>query len=254
MTDLSSVKDQVALVTGGTQGIGLACAQRLLAEGAKVAILGRNESVGAQALIDLKPISPHLVFIQADCTLKADVAHAVKEVERLWGTIHILVHCAGGFLSKPTLEDLSEADWRQGIDWNLTSSFLAVQAVVPIMKKNTYGRIVNVASVAGRAGVATAPIDYSASKAAVTVLTQRLALELAPMGITANVVAPGTTETPRVIGLGSQRMQDISARIPVGRLGKPEEIAHAIYYFCTPGAAFTTGAVLDVNGGLWTGA
>ena len=254
MTDLSSIKDQVALVTGATQGIGLACAQRLLAEGAKVAIVGRTESVGAQALTHLKQISPNVLFIQADCTLKTDVARAFYEVDRLWGSTHILVNCAGGFLAKPKLEDLSEYDWQQGIKWNLTSSFLAVQAAIPIMKKNAYGRIVNVSSVAGRAGVATAPIDYSAAKAAVTVMTQRMALELAPFGITANVVAPGTTETPRVLGLGAQRMQDISARIPVGRLGKPEEIAHAIYYFCTPGAGFTTGAVLDVNGGIWTGA
>jgi NAD(P)-dependent dehydrogenase (short-subunit alcohol dehydrogenase family) len=254
MGDLSSVKDHVALVTGGTQGIGLACAQRLLAQGAKVAILGRDASAGAQAMTDLKQISPHIAFIQADCTQKSDVIHAVNGVKRLWGTIHILVNCAGGFLAKPKLENLSEDDWQQGLQWNLTSSFLSVQAVVPIMKQNAYGRIVNVSSVAGRAGVITAPIDYSASKAALTVMTQRLALELAPLGITANVVAPGTTETPRVLGLGAQRIEDITTRIPVGRLGKPEEIAHAIFYFCTPGSGFTTGAVLDVNGGIWTGA
>ena len=184
MSNLSCVKDQVALVTGGTQGIGLSCAQRLLAEGAKVAIVGRNDSVGAQALSKLKQISNDVLFIQGDCTLEADVNRVIATLMSQWHAIHILVNCAGGFLAKPKVEDLAMTDWERGIQWNLTSSFLALKAVVPHMKKIAYGRIVNVSSVAGRAGVATAPIDYSASKAAVTVMTQRLALELAPFGIT----------------------------------------------------------------------
>ncbi len=251
---LASIARQVAIITGGTQGIGLACAERFLAEGAKVAILGRTPSHGEAALEALKKISSDVVYIQADCTQSADIDEAFRQVDALWGGIHILVNCIGGFVVSPKLDGLSEEDWRKGIDWNLTSKFLTVKAAAPYMKQNNYGRIVNVASVAGRHGVVAAPIDYSAAKAGVVVMTQRLAVELAKFGITANVVAPGTTATPRVTALTHRRWEDVIARIPVGRLGESDEIAHAILYFCTPGSGFTTGAVLDVNGGVWTGA
>ncbi len=254
MSKLSSIDRQVAVITGGTLGIGLACAERFLAEGARVAIIGRNKSHGDDAVNSLKKISPDVIYIQADCTKSADIDDAFRRIDEMWGDLHILVNCIGGFLVSPKIDGLSEEDWRKGIDWNLTSKFLTVKAALPYMKKNSYGRIVNISSVAGRGGVVAAPIDYSAAKAGVVVLTQRLAVELARFGITANVVAPGTTRTPRVAALTHRRMEDVIARIPVGRLGESDEIAHAILYFCTPGAGFTTGAVLDVNGGVWTGA
>ncbi len=254
MLKLSSIKNQVAFVTGGTLGIGLACAARFLSEGARVAILGRNESHGADAISFLKKISADVIYIKGDCTVSEDIDSALHRIDEKWGSLHILVNCAGGFITSPKLDDLSVAEWRKGIEWNLTSKFLTIKAATPYMKKNSYGRIVNISSVAGRGGVVAAPIDYSAAKGAVVVLTQRLAVELAPFGITANVVAPGTTMTPRVSALKHRRMEDVIARIPVGRLGDADEIAHAILYFCTPGAGFTTGSVLDVNGGVWTGA
>ncbi len=251
---LTDIAGQVAVVTGGTQGIGLAAALRFAAEGAKVAVTGRSAENGRSALEALKQQSDDVMFLQGDATSGADVAAAMAEVDAKWGRIDILVNCAGGFLKSPRIEEIDEEGWRKGIEWNLTAKFLSVRAAVPIMKRKDYGRIVNVSSVAGRGGVVGAPLDYSAAKAGVAGFTRRLAVELAPNGITANVVAPGTTLTPRLSRLSHRRMEQVIERIPVGRLGTPEEIALGIWYLCTPGAGYVTGAVLDMNGGVWTGA
>jgi 3-oxoacyl-[acyl-carrier protein] reductase len=254
MTSLTDISGHVAIVTGGTQGIGLAAAQKFAAEGAKVAITGRSADHGQAALDALKPYTDDVIFLQGDATSGADVAAAIALVDAKWGRIDILVNSAGGFLKSPRIDEIDEEGWRQGIEWNLTAKFLSVRAAVPIMKRAQYGRIVNVSSVAGRSGVVAAPLDYSAAKAGVVGFTRRLAVELAPVGITANVVAPGTTQTPRLSRLSHRRMEEVIARIPIGRLGLPEEIALGIWYLCTPGAGYTTGAVLDMNGGVWTGA
>lgn len=251
---MTDIRGHVAIVTGGTQGIGLAAAQKLAAEGAKVVVTGRGAENGAAALEALKPYGTDVMFLQGDATSEKDVDAAIAAVDAKWGRIDILVNCAGGFLKSPRIDEIDAEGWRQGIEWNLTAKFLSVRAVAPVMKRAKYGRIVNVSSVAGRGGVVAAPLDYSAAKAGVAGLTRRLAVELAPDGITANVVAPGTTQTPRLSRLSHRRMEQVIARIPVGRLGLPEEIALAIWYFCTPGAGYTTGAVLDMNGGSWTGA
>jgi len=256
VTDLKALSDvtgQVAIVTGGTQGIGLACAERFAAAGAKVVVTGRTAANGAAALEAIRRHGEHALYLQCDSTSGAEMADAVAAVERQWGRIDILVNCAGGFSAAPRLDALDEDGWRKGIEWNLTSKFLAIRLVAPIMKRAGYGRIVNVTSVAGRGGIAGAPIDYSAAKAGVDGLTRRLASELGPSGITVNSVAPGTTMTPRLSRMTERRMEQVVARIPVGRLGKPEEIAHGIFYLCTPGAGYVNGAVIDMNGGSWTG-
>lgn len=254
MKALTDIRGHVAVITGGTQGIGLSAAERFAAEGAKVAVIGRNAESGAAAIEALKRHSADVLYIQGDATSGADMQAAISQVDATWGRIDILVNCVGGFLTSPRIEDIDEESWRKGIDWNLTAKFLSVRLVVPIMRRNNYGRIVNVSSVAARGGVVAAPLDYSAAKAGVEGFTRRLAVELAPNGITANVVAPGTTATPRLSRLSHRKMEQVIARIPVGRLGAPEEIALGIWYFCTPGAGYVTGAVLDMNGGVWTGA
>ena len=253
MTELSSIAGQVAIVTGGTAGIGLACAERFAAEGAKVAIIARTVAAGEAVAERLNDNGAETIFIAGDGASAADMRAAAATVLDKWGRVDILVNCAGGFLATPAFEDIDDESWQSVIDWNLTSKFLMTREIVPAMKRTGYGRIVNISSLAARTGIPFAPADYSAATAAIIGLTRRLAVELAPFGITANVVASGTVRTPRAEKIGEVRLRQIAKTVPVGRIGKPEELAHGIWYLCTPGAAFTTGAVLDINGGIWTG-
>lgn len=253
MTDLTSLDGQVAIVTGGTAGIGLACAERFAAEGAKVAIIARTANTGERVAARLNESGGEANFVAGDCVSSDDMRAAAVTILDKWGRADILVNCAGGFLASPAFADLDDDTWHTVIDWNLTAKFLITREIVPAMKGKGYGRIVNISSLAGRTGIPFAPADYSAGTAAILGLTRRLAVEVAPFGITANVVASGTVRTPRAERLGEERLGEIAKAIPVGRIGNPEELAHAIWFLCTPGAAFITGAVLDVNGGIWTG-
>jgi NAD(P)-dependent dehydrogenase (short-subunit alcohol dehydrogenase family) len=253
MTDLSSIKDQVAAVSGGAAGIGLACAERFAAEGAKVAIIDRDVETAEAAVHKIEAAGGEAMVAAGECTSEADMDAALAAIVDRYGRLDILSNCAGGFHSTPPIEELDAETWRAGIDWNLSGMYIPLRAVVPAMKANNYGRIVSIGSQAGRMGAAVAAIDYSAAKAAVGGLTRRASVELAPFGITVNMVTPGTVMTPRIAVLHAARMDQLASAMPVGRLGKPEEIAHAVWYLSTPGAAFTTGATLDVNGGSWTG-
>ncbi len=253
MSELSSIKDQVAAVTGGAAGIGLACAERFAEEGAKVAIIDRDWETGEADIAAIEATGGDAIFIAGDCTSEADMDAAVAAIVERWGRLDILVNCAGGFHSVPPIEELDAETWRAGIDWNLSGVYIPLHAAVPAMKANGYGRIVNIGSASGRTAAKIAAIDYSAAKAAVGGLTRHAAVELAPFGITVNTVTPGTVMTPRIAVLHRERMEAIAQTIPVGRLGTPEEIAHAVWYLCTPGAAFTTGATFDINGGQWIG-
>ena len=253
MNQLSSIDGQVAAVTGGAAGIGLACAERFAAEGARVAIIDRDKETGEAGVAAIAASGGEAIFIAGDCTSEPDMDAAFAAIVERWGRLDILANCAGGFLSVPPIEELDAAAWRAGIDWNLSGVYIPLRAAVAPMKANGYGRIVNIGSAAGRTGARIAALDYAAGKAAVGGLTRRAAVELAPFGITVNMIAPGTVLTPRVAIVHGERADAIAQSIPVGRLGKPEEIAHAIWYLCTPGAAFTTGATFDVNGGQWIG-
>lgn len=253
MTELSSIRDRVAVVTGGAAGIGLACAQRFISEGAKVAILDRDVEAGDRIARDFNAKGGTAISIGAECTSDDDMQTAVAEIVAKWGRLDILAGCAGGFHDAPAIEDLDAEAWRAGIEWNLSGVYLPMRAVVPAMKANGYGRIVNIGSQAGRTSVPTAAIDYSAAKAAVAGLSRRVASELASFGITVNTIMPGPILTPRFAGLHGELMNQLEHAVPAGRLGKPEEIAYAVWFLCAPGAAFTTGATLDVNGGGWTG-
>jgi 3-oxoacyl-[acyl-carrier protein] reductase len=253
MSELSSIRGQAAMVTGGAAGIGLACAERFAGEGATVAIVDRDAGRGEAAAARLREAGADAIFLAGDCTSEDDMAAAVDTIVARWGRLDILANCAGGFHDAPPIEALDAETWRKGIDWNLTGIYIPLRAVVPAMKAGKYGRIVNIGSRAGRGASAHAALDYSAAKAAINGLSRRAAVELAPFGITVNTVAPGTVMTPRIEVLHAARMEALARAMPVGRLGRAEEIAHAVLWFATPGAAFATGAVLDVNGGSWTG-
>lgn len=253
MESLTSIKGQVAVVTGGTAGMGEATALRFGAEGAKVVVIGRTKEKGDAVVKKISKAGGEAMFIMAECADESEVKHATRTIIDNLGRVDILVNTAGGFIDAPPLEEVSNADMRHNFDWNVTAKFLITRELVPVMKSNNYGRIVNISSVAGRTARNGSSIEYSTNEAAILGMTRRLAVELAPFGITINAIAPGLVLTPRVRRHPPEILAEREKSIPVGRMGKPEELAHAIWYLCTPGAAFTTGAVLDVNGGNWTG-
>ena len=253
MDSLSSIKDQVAVVTGGTAGMGEAACIRFGAEGAKVAVIGRTKEKGDAVVKQITDAGGEAMFVKAECADEGEVKAATKTILDTWGRADILVNTAGGFIDAPPLEDVTTEDMRHNFDWNVTAKFLITRELVPSMKANKYGRIVNISSVAGRTARGGSSIEYSTNEAAILGMSRRLAVELAPFGITVNAIAPGLVLTPRVRRHPPEVLAEREKSIPIGRMGKPEELAHAIWYFCTPGAAFTTGSVLDVNGGNWTG-
>jgi NAD(P)-dependent dehydrogenase (short-subunit alcohol dehydrogenase family) len=249
MTDRSSIRGHVAIVTGGGAGIGLAVVERFAAEGARVAVLDFDEGRGAAAAERARGLGAEALSIQADAGSKADAGRALAQVLAAWGKAEILVNCAGGFTHTDPLEGLAEAEWDRIVDWNLKSAFLCTQRAAPAMKRAGYGRIVNISSQAGREGVLETSLPYAAAKAGVLGLTRRLAVELAPFGITVNGVAPGLVLSPRVAELHKDRLPQIYAQIPLRRAGEAAEIADAVWYLSTPGASYITGVTLDVNGG-----
>jgi NAD(P)-dependent dehydrogenase (short-subunit alcohol dehydrogenase family) len=249
MTGRSSIRGQVAVVTGGGAGIGLAVVERFAVEGAKIAVLDFDPGRGAEAAKKAQAAGAEALSLQADAGSKADAERAAAEVLSKWGKIEILVNCAGGFTHTDKFEDLPEAEWDRIVDWNLKSAYLCTQQAVPAMKKAGYGRIVNISSQAGREGVNDTSIPYGAAKAGVLGLTRRLAIELAPHGVTVNAVAPGLVLSPRVAELHKTRLDQICAEIPMRRAGEAAEIADAVWYLATPGASYITGVTIDVNGG-----
>ena len=250
MHERSSIKDHVAIVTGATDGIGLATAIRFADEGAKVAIMGRDPERGSAALAQVS-LHGDAIFVQGDAAQKEDIDLLFARALGTWGRLDILVNCAGGFVEVSDIEGLDEAEWEKIVEWNLTSCYLATRAAAAPMKERGYGRIVNISSISARDGLANVSLVYSAAKSAMHGFTRRLAVELAPHGITVNAVAPGVTLTKRFRLVHGERVPQIVANLPVGFGGEPEDIADAIWYFSTPGSGYVTGATIDVNGGQY---
>jgi len=219
-------------------------------EGARVAALDVDGAGLDASVAALTARGADVVGLKTDVTSATDLQAAVQRVLTRWDRVDVLVNNAGGFAAMRALEDTSEAEWDAILRSNLTSAFLASKAVLPTMKRQRAGRIVNLASVVARGGAVRVPAHYAAAKAGVIALTRMLALEVAADGITVNAVAPGTTATDRVLAARTpEETARVAAAIPLGRLGQPAEIADAILFLASDAAQFVTGAVLDVNGG-----
>ena len=241
MDDLAG---RVALVTGGSRGIGRATALALAQAGADVAVNYRRNAAEAQHVCDLiARLRRRTVKIAADVSVSTEAARLVRAVEAALGPIGVLVNNAG--VSQPvTLETLTEEVWDATIAANLKSVFLVTQAALPAMRRQRWGRIVNISSTAAQTGGIVGP-HYAASKAGIHGLTHGYAACLAPEGITANAIAPALIETDMIRG-HSRATPD---RIPIGRLGRPEEIAETVVLLARNG--YITGQTVNVNGGAY---
>lgn len=237
-----------AIVTGGASGIGLGVARRLVSEGALVAVWDRSASSLAETR---QSLGENVVGVEVDITDPDAVAKARDETLSALGGIDILVASAGITGPNVTTWDYPIEAWRQVIDVNLNGLFYCNRAVVPAMLAGGYGRIVNVASIAGKEGNPNASA-YSASKAAVIGLTKSLGKELAKNGITVNCVTPAAVKTPIFDQMTQNHIDYMLSRIPMGRFGAVEEVTALIGWLASEECSFTTGGVFDISGGRAT--
>ena len=236
-----------AVVTGGAAGIGLAIAQRLAASGARVSLWDRDEKSLAAAAADLTGAHTARLDVADESQVQAALASTVKAL----GKVDALVCSAGVTGPNLTTWDYPLADWKQVLDINLTGVFLCNKTLVPHMKANDYGRIVNIASIAGKEGNPNASV-YSASKAGVISLTKSLGKELAKTGIRVNCVTPAAVKTGMFAQMTQQHIDFMLSKIPMGRFGQVEEIAAMVSWLATEDCSFTTGGVFDLSGGRAT--
>ena len=239
---------RTAVITGGTSGIGLETARRLLSDGYNVAVIGRDVN-------KIKKVESELKCKGYSCDV-SDVAQIEKTLNTInndFGSIDVLINSAG-ILDTSQIDTLTEAEWDKVIDINLKGTYFMMQKAISYLEKASSPRIINISSNAGRMGGFENGLAYTASKGGVIALTYGAARRLAPKGITVNCVAPGTIVTEMAEkGYDDATKKSLTERFPIGRMGRPKEVADAISYFASEESSFTTGAVLDVNGGMFMG-
>ena len=239
---------KVAVVTGGAKGIGRALTRAFASEGARVVLSGRDEAALAEACEEVRSGGGEALGVRADVSQEAEANELCDRTVKEFGKADILVNNAG-VTRDGLLLRMSDADWDQVLDTNLKGAFHCIRAFAKPMVRQRWGRIVNVSSVIGLIGNA-GQANYAASKAGLIGLTKSIAKELASRHITVNAVAPGFIETAMTGALGDKVREALLAQIPLGRLGSPEDVAHAVTYLSSEEAAYVTGQVLTVDGGM----
>lgn len=239
---------RVAVVTGGAKGIGRAIVQAFAEGGARVVVSGRDGAALEKACDETRMGGGEALAVQADVSKEEDTDSLCQKTIAAFGKADILVNNAGVTRDGLILR-LSDEDWNQVLDTNLKGAFHCIRAFARPMIRQRWGRIVNVSSVIGLTGNA-GQTNYSASKAGLIGLTKAVAKELASRHITVNAIAPGFIETAMTEALASDVREGLMARIPLGRLGAPADVAHAVAFLCSEEAAYVTGQVLTVDGGM----
>jgi len=241
------LKDKKAIVTGAGQGIGRSIALKMAQEGADVVIAEWNTETGTQTKKEVEALGGRALYIKVDVANQKQVRNMVAEVLEAWGRIDILVNNAG-FDRGATLLKVKEEDWDAVLGVHLKGTMNCIQAVVPHMIENGYGKIINISSIYGKSG-GVAAISYSAAKAGIIGLTKSVARELGRYQINVNVVVPGLILTPTIAKMAEKYRNMIIELTPLGRIGQPEEIANVVAFLASDEASFMTGATVEVSGG-----
>ena len=241
---------RVALVTGAGSGIGRSTAIRYAEEGADVAVLDVNSTAAAETVSAVETLGRRAVALRADVSCAAEVEGAVKQTLAALGPVDILVNNAG-LTRDATIRNLKEADWDLVLDVHLKGTFLCTKAVAAGMRgRGRGGAIVNISSISAKIGN-FGQANYASAKAGIVALTKVTAREYAKYGVRANAIQPGMIETPMTRALGEERLAQSVAETPLGRLGRPEEVAAVALFLASDLSSFVTGAVIEVTGGRY---
>ena len=249
MTEAKALAGKVAIVTGGTRGIGLAIARSLAEDGASVVVSGRDAARLDAAVKELESLGAPTLGVTADAAKREDADRLVEATRERFGRIDVLVNNAG-ITRDQLLVRMKDDDWDQVLDTNLRGVFLMTRAVGKVMMRQKSGRIINIASTAGAMGN-PGQVNYSAAKAGVIGLTKASGRELAHWNILVNAVAPGLIETDMTAAIPAEAREAMLQQIPLKRVGQGREVAEVVRFLAGDGASYITGQTIHVNGGLY---
>ncbi len=240
---------KVALITGAGRGLGRAIAIRFAQSGALCGLTSRTIAQLSSVVREIEQTGGSATFFACDVSVREEVEACVAHVESQLGPVEILVNNAGvGYLGP--IDQMNDTDWQRVLGTNLSSVFYFSRRVIPGMRDRRQGRIINIASISGQTGGLNSGVNYAASKGGMIAMTKKMARELAPYGVTVNAVAPGQIETDMGTDLPPKELERVRDLIPIGRLGVPDDIAHAVLYLAADESSYVTGETLNVNGGI----